>query len=262
MFCAQKICGGCKQPQPTKKILQKRLSKFDSRREVWAAGVKINHNVAALHNDAILLLEKLQAVGYKPTLLLAKGHKKPFKCEALTPRSILNECSKDCMSNIKEVYAVLCEGWTEDSQDTQSPLTSDLCANPEQGPVFTLTLVPVNPQETSTSLTAAPRVETSTSLTPSPRVETSTSLTPAPRVETLKKKRQRKPDSRTQQKKQKKECLYHTSLKVFPIRSVIKERVRKGISEIFVDWQPCPVCGEEWPKSWQPKATIQPVTSI
>ena len=104
----------------------------------------------------------------------------------------------------KTIACSLCTGWTEDSLGTQSPPTSDLCGHPEQGPVFTLTLVPVNPQETSTSLTPAPRVETSTSLTPAPRGETSTSLTPAPRVKTSKKKRQRKSDSRTQQKKQKK----------------------------------------------------------
>ncbi|RXN24391.1 Fc receptor 5 [Labeo rohita] len=43
-------------------------------------------------------------------------------------------------------------------------------------------------------------------------------------------------------KKPQKNCSYHTGLEAFPIRSVVRERVRKGKAEILVDWEPCPIC--------------------
>ncbi|CAL8405976.1 unnamed protein product [Arctogadus glacialis] len=50
-----------------------------------------------------------------------------------------------------------------------------------------------------------------------------------------------------------KNCPYHIGRDSFEIRSYGKERMRKGIKEVLVDWQPCPVCGKEWARSWQPK---------
>ncbi|RXN34880.1 early nodulin 2 [Labeo rohita] len=58
-------------------------------------------------------------------------------------------------------------------------------------------------------------------------------------------------------KKRKSDCSYHTRLEAFPIRSVVRERVRKGKAEILVDWEPCPICGKEWAHSWQPKDSLQ-----
>ncbi|XP_034149567.1 ribosome-binding protein 1-like [Esox lucius] len=60
-----------------------------------------------------------------------------------------------------------------------------------------------------------------------------------------------------ERKRQQKNCSYHTRLEVFPIKSVLRERVRKGKAEMLVDWEPCPVCGEQWAHSWQPKDSLQ-----
>ncbi|ROL47959.1 hypothetical protein DPX16_1747 [Anabarilius grahami] len=40
----------------------------------------------------------------------------------------------------------------------------------------------------------------------------------------------------------KKDCSYHTGLGVYPIRSALKERVRKGQTELLIDWEPCAAC--------------------
>ncbi|KAL1268890.1 hypothetical protein QQF64_034253 [Cirrhinus molitorella] len=58
-------------------------------------------------------------------------------------------------------------------------------------------------------------------------------------------------------KKPQKNRSYHTRLEAFPIRSVVRERVRKNKEEILVEWEPCPVCGKEWAHSWQPKDSLQ-----
>lgn len=55
-----------------------------------------------------LQLEKLQAFGYKPLLLLGKDTKK--KCELLIPRCTLNAFSQDYLQKIASLYEFFCEG--------------------------------------------------------------------------------------------------------------------------------------------------------
>ncbi|KAI4799307.1 hypothetical protein KUCAC02_017006 [Chaenocephalus aceratus] len=76
LFCAQKICAHCLKEQPRKLRLEKKLKRFDEKRGGWVSGRKKNHNIASIKDEAIVLLEKLHAIGFKPVLLLGKETKK------------------------------------------------------------------------------------------------------------------------------------------------------------------------------------------
>ncbi|XP_065096720.1 uncharacterized protein [Paramisgurnus dabryanus] len=60
-------------------------------------------------------------------------------------------------------------------------------------------------------------------------------------VASCKKKKSGGPRHMPERKRPQKNCSYHTRLEVFPIRSVLRERVIKGKAEMLVDWEPCPV---------------------
>ncbi|XP_059184695.1 uncharacterized protein LOC131967768 [Centropristis striata] len=107
LFCAQKKCSHCKMDQPVKQRLKKKLQRFDEKREEWVLGRKKNHNLASIKDEALVMLEKLSAAGYKPLLLLVKDKKK--KCEILTPRGPLDAFAQDCLERIGSVYEYFCE---------------------------------------------------------------------------------------------------------------------------------------------------------
>ncbi|XP_033971606.1 uncharacterized protein LOC117470831 [Trematomus bernacchii] len=265
LFCAQKICAHCLKEQPKKLRLEKKLKRFDEKREDWVSGRKKNHNIASIKDEAIVLLEKLHAIGFKPVLLLGKEtRKKEVKCEILTPRCTLTAYAQDYLDKIGTFYEFLCEGWTQDS--TGQGVVED----PEEETV-TLNLTPCDPSEPENNWQEAGTSETST-------VQVEVLKTPPVKQCTTKEVGQEEqpqrddlrqatttegPAVRTgsvrdtvlgpRRKKKKSDCSYHTRLETFPIRSVIRERMRKGKAEMLVEWEPCPVCGKEWAHSWQPK---------
>ncbi|KAK1904806.1 30S ribosomal protein S20 [Dissostichus eleginoides] len=59
-----KICAHCLKEQPKKQRLEKKLKRFDEKREDWVSGRKKNHNIASIKDEAIVLLEKLHAIGF------------------------------------------------------------------------------------------------------------------------------------------------------------------------------------------------------
>ncbi|KAF4097688.1 hypothetical protein G5714_021696 [Onychostoma macrolepis] len=123
LFCAQKICLNCKKEQPLKQRLKKKLQRFDEKREEWVVGHKKNHNIASIKDEAIVMLEKLHAIGYKPVLLLGKEtKKKENKCEILTPRCTLSTYAQDYLQKIGSFYEYLCEGWNQDSSGNDDHL--------------------------------------------------------------------------------------------------------------------------------------------
>ncbi|KAK9973395.1 hypothetical protein ABG768_024131 [Culter alburnus] len=137
LFCAQKICCHCKKEQPLKQRLKKKLQRFDDKREEWVVGHKKNHNSASIKDEAIIMLEKLHAIGYKPVLLLGKENKKKEnKCEIVTPRCTLSTYAQDYLQKIGSFYEYLCEGWTQDSNDDQ---------------LITLHLTPCDPLENTSN---------------------------------------------------------------------------------------------------------------
>ncbi|XP_047657923.1 uncharacterized protein LOC125139075 [Tachysurus fulvidraco] len=120
LFCAQKICCHCKKEQPLKQRLKKRLQRFDDKREEWVFGRKKNHNSASIKDEALIMLEKLHAIGYKPVLLLGKqNNKKENKCEILTPRCTLSTRAQDYLQRIGPIYENIFDGWTKDINDDQ-----------------------------------------------------------------------------------------------------------------------------------------------
>ncbi|XP_033976808.1 uncharacterized protein LOC117474892 [Trematomus bernacchii] len=156
LFCAQKICAHCLKEQPKKLRLEKKLKRFDEKREDWVSGRKKNHNIASIKDEAIVLLEKLHAIGFKPVLLLGKEtRKKEVKCEILTPRCTLTAYAQDYLDKIGTFYEFLCEGWTQDSTG------QGVAEDPEEETV-TLNLTPCDPSEPENNWQEAGTSETST----------------------------------------------------------------------------------------------------
>ncbi|XP_047659935.1 uncharacterized protein LOC113653815 isoform X3 [Tachysurus fulvidraco] len=285
LFCAQKICCHCKKEQPLKQRLKKRLQRFDDKREEWVFGRKKNHNSASIKDEALIMLEKLHAIGYKPILLLGKQNKKKEnKCEILTPRCTLSTRAQDYLQRIGPIYENIFDGWTKDINEDQ---------------LITLHLTPCEPLENTsnrevvrttqleqtgttegemeqTGTTEGEMEQTGTTdggmeqtgTTEGEMEQMSTSegqelyaavFTGSARgtVTSPKKKKSGGLRHMPERKKPQKNCSYHTRLETFPIRSVVRERVRKGKAEMLVDWEPCPVCGKEWAHSWQPKDSLQ-----
>ncbi|XP_067293070.1 uncharacterized protein [Pseudorasbora parva] len=335
LFCAQKICSHCKKEQPLKQRLKKKLQRFDDKREEWVCGHKKNHNVASIKDEAILMLEKLHAIGYKPVLLLGKEtKKKEHKCEILTPRCTLSTYAQDYLQKIGSFYEYLCEGWTQNSSGNDDQLitlhltpcnplentsnweevramqassteeqgqvkqasSTEASSTEEQGQVKQASSTEASSTEGQEQVKQASSTEASStegqeqvkqasstdgqgqvkqasSTEGQEQVKQASSTDGQEQVkqassmegqgsawDTVKSRKKRKsegPRNMPDKKKPQKNCSYHTRLEAFPIRSVVRERVRKGKAEILVDWQPCPVCGEEWAQSWQPKDFLQ-----
>ncbi|XP_077051711.1 uncharacterized protein LOC143701905 isoform X2 [Siphateles boraxobius] len=251
LFCAQKICSHCKQEQPLKQRLKKKLQRFDEKREQWVVGRKKNHNTASIKDEANIMLEKLHAIGYKPVLLLGKENKKKeIKCEILMPRCTLSIFAQDYLQKIGSFYEYLCEGWTQDSSGNEDQL-------------ITLQLTPCEARSTEEQVEQPESTEGQVEQPESTEGQVEQPESTEGQVE--------QPESTEGQavftgsargtvanrKKKKSDCSYHTRLEAFPIRSVVRERVRKGKAEMLVDWEPCPVCGEQWAQSWQPKDSLQ-----
>ncbi|RXN17428.1 MORC family CW-type zinc finger 3-like protein [Labeo rohita] len=218
LFCAQKVCSNCKKQQPVKQRLQKKLQQFDEKREQWVVGRKRNHNIASIKDEAIVMLEKLHAIGYKPVLLLGKEtKKKKNKCEILTPRCTLSTYAKDFLQKI---------GWDQDSSGSDAEL-------------ITLHLTPCDPLEGQEEQAIIMEGEEEQAIVTEGQEEQAEQATI---TEGPKEQMNEGPRHMPKRKKPQKNCSYHTGLEAFPIRSVVRERVRKGKAEILVDWEPCPIC--------------------
>ncbi|KAI4811689.1 hypothetical protein KUCAC02_014566 [Chaenocephalus aceratus] len=212
-------------------------------------GRKKNHNIASIKDEAIVLLEKLHAIGFKPVLLLGKKtKKKDVKCEILTPRCTLTAYAQDYLGKIGTFYEYLCEGWTQDSTG------QGVAENPEEERV-PLNLTPCDPSEPENNWQEAGTTESQVPETSTVQVEVL--KTPPVKqctiIEVGQEEQPQRDDMRRATTKEGPDCSYHTRLETFPIRSIIKERMRKGKAEMLVEWEPCPVCGKEWAHSWQPK---------
>ncbi|XP_067313928.1 uncharacterized protein [Pseudorasbora parva] len=378
------------QEQPLKQRLKKKLQRFDDKREEWVCGHKKNHNVASIKDEAILMLEKLHAIGYKPVLLLGKEtKKKEHKCEILTPHCTLSTYAQDYLQKIGSFYEYLCEGWTQNSSGNDDQLITlhltpcnplentsnweevramQASSTEEQGQVKQASSTEASSTEgqgqvkqassteasstegqeqvkqasstdgqgqvkqasstegqeqvkqasstegqeqvkqasstegqgqvkqasstdgqgqvkqasstegqeqvkQASSTDGQEQVKQASSTEGQEQVKQASSTEGQEQVkqassmegqgsawDTVKSRKKRKsegPRNMPDKKKPQKNCSYHTRLEAFPIRSVVRERVRKGKGEILVDWQPCPVCGEEWAQSWQPKDFLQ-----
>ncbi|KAI4809192.1 hypothetical protein KUCAC02_018098 [Chaenocephalus aceratus] len=214
-------------------------------------GRKKNHNIASIKDEAIVLLEKLHAIGFKPVLLLGKEtRKKDVKCEILTPRCTLTAYAQDYLDKIGTFYEYLCEA----SQDQHLfKLAQVGHRTPLARGRVTLNLTPCDPSEPENNWQEAGTTESQV-----PETSTVEVLKTPPREAVHHHRAVRTGSVRDtvlgpRGKKKKSDCSYHTRLETFPIRSIIKERMRKGKAEMLVEWEPCPVCGKEWAHSWHTK---------
>ncbi|KAI9520656.1 hypothetical protein NQZ68_015576 [Dissostichus eleginoides] len=162
---SEKICAHCLKEQPKKQRLEKNLKRFDEKREDWVSGRKKNHNIASIKDEAIVLLEKLHAIGFKPVLLLGKEtRKKERKCEILTPRCTLTAYAQDYLDKIGTFYEYLCEGWTQDSTG------QGVAEDPDEERV-TLNLTPCDPSEPTNNWQEAGTTESQVPETSTVQVE-------------------------------------------------------------------------------------------
>nr|XP_033947881.1 uncharacterized protein LOC117453114 isoform X2 [Pseudochaenichthys georgianus]XP_033947882.1 uncharacterized protein LOC117453114 isoform X2 [Pseudochaenichthys georgianus] len=234
---------------------------FDEKRKDWVSGRKKNNNIGSIKDEAIILLEKLHAIGFKPVLLLCKKtKKKERKCEILTPRCTLTAFSQDYLEKIGTIYEFFCKGWTQDS--TGQGVKED----PDEERV-TLNITPCDPSEPTNNWQEAGTTESQVLETSIVQVEVL--KTPPVKQCTATEVRQEEPSQQDMEVEQATEnvthatttegpdCSYHTHLEAFPIRSVISERMRKGEAEMLVEWEPCPICGKEWANSWQLKTSLE-----
>ncbi|XP_073724535.1 uncharacterized protein [Misgurnus anguillicaudatus] len=97
---------------------------------------KKNRTTSHIQDEAVLLLEKLQALGLRGVLLLSKPGKKQndWVSEVLAPRCQLNETSHTCLERIKGLYDIVIQGWTPQGASDQLDEPSSAPVEPPTGP--------------------------------------------------------------------------------------------------------------------------------
>ncbi|XP_030263855.1 uncharacterized protein LOC115575732 [Sparus aurata] len=111
---ACKTCKACKAEQPRKLRLKKKMDRFDQKRDSWVHSHQKNRTVSHIRDEAHMLLEKLQALGIRAVLLMARPVRKTnaWQSEVLTPRCELSETSSTFLQRMKDVYNIVVKGWT------------------------------------------------------------------------------------------------------------------------------------------------------
>ncbi|CAL8406424.1 unnamed protein product [Arctogadus glacialis] len=263
--------------QPVKKRLKIALTKFEAKREEWASFRKKNHNMAVVKQEMVLLLEKLQAAGYKPVLLLGKATKKSHVVKVFTPRCTLATFAEESLKKMASIHQFICQGWTpfasgtaegpeEGRGTTQMDMdmgeVEDRAVQVEEGEEVALQVEEVALQVEEVEEVAlqveevalqveevALQVEEGALQVEEGALQVEEVAHPdteGPAVSTVQRKRRSKEhhSQKGLEKRNKtlpKNCPYHIGRDSFEIRSYGKERMRKGIKEVLVDWQPCPV---------------------
>ncbi|KAK7140630.1 hypothetical protein R3I94_013040 [Phoxinus phoxinus] len=100
---------------------------------------KKNRTTSHIEDEAVLLLEKLQALGLRGVLLLSKPGKKPndWVSEVLAPRCQLKETAHTCLERIKGLYDIVIQGWTPQGAAEQLNEPSDPVEPPTGPPMVT-----------------------------------------------------------------------------------------------------------------------------
>ncbi|KAM8725076.1 uncharacterized protein AB9X84_004524 isoform 1-T3 [Acanthopagrus schlegelii] len=111
---ACKTCKACKAEQPRKLRLKRKMDRFDQKRDSWVHSHQKYHTVSHIRDEAYMLLEKLQALGIRAVLLMARPVRKTnaWQSEVLTPRCELTETSSTFLQRMKDVYDIVVKGWT------------------------------------------------------------------------------------------------------------------------------------------------------
>ncbi|CAL8284499.1 unnamed protein product [Arctogadus glacialis] len=111
IFNGCKVCPMCKAPQPQKLRLKKKLDKFKKEKDTWVANTKKNQITSHLMDDAVILIEKLNAVGWKPILLLEYPK---MEARMLLPDGLVPSVGeRKCLDDIEEMYTFMIEAFAE-----------------------------------------------------------------------------------------------------------------------------------------------------
>ncbi|CAL8357857.1 unnamed protein product [Boreogadus saida] len=150
IFNGCKVCPICKAPQPQKLRLKKKLDKFKKEKDTWVANTKKNQITSHLLDDAVILIEKLNAVGWKPVLLLEYPKK---EARMLLPEGLVPSVGeRKCLDDIEEMYTFM----IEDPPQQQAFAETLLSASPTTTTTSEGEATGVKPETVETVLSASP----------------------------------------------------------------------------------------------------------
>ncbi|XP_062341081.1 uncharacterized protein LOC134039306 isoform X2 [Osmerus eperlanus] len=273
---ACKTCKACKVEQPHKLRLNKKMIKFDQKREGWVHTQKKNRTTSHIKDEAYMLLEKLQSLEVRAVLLLSRPAKMPnaWVSEVLTPRCQLTETSRSCQQRIQDLFDILIQGWTpQGTAEVQleasvgPPAASVGLSKALTGPPAASVGLPkasVGPPAASVELPKAsvgppaasvglPKALTgppaASAGLPKASVGPPETMTGPPADESVEGVC---PAPTTVLPRTRKECPHTVtgSQDFYPVKRVTKFKVIKGQTMKQVEWEPCKLCGKKWPLEW------------
>ncbi|XP_023807300.1 uncharacterized protein LOC110013634 isoform X2 [Oryzias latipes] len=240
---ATKTCKVCQTIQPMRQRLAKKLEKFQSKKETWLQKHKKNKTTTHVLDEASVLVEKLNTLGQKAVVFIARPGKKTstWHTHVIHPRWQLTDQAGQCLDRMKDLYELMINGWTS----LQMP----------SGPVIQPSTSPAIQPSTAPSIqpSASPAIQPSTapsiqpSASPAIQPSTASSIQPSTSVPAKKKKK------RDNKKDSPGECSHGGEDQFYPVKQVLKTKKQKGKLMEFVEWEPCSMCGKTWSPQWVEK---------
>ncbi|XP_039536356.1 uncharacterized protein LOC120484966 [Pimephales promelas] len=136
---------------------EKKMDKFKMEKESWVCKTKKNQLTSHLLDDAVILIEKLNAVGWRPMLFLEYPNQ---IVKTLLPEGLkLSAGEKICVDNMNTIYSMIVKGNTVPAD----PSTESLQLDPEQETVVVLNLETIPdppPQQVEALLPTSPATDT------------------------------------------------------------------------------------------------------
>ncbi|XP_026111673.1 uncharacterized protein LOC113088993 isoform X1 [Carassius auratus] len=162
IFNGCKVCPMCKTAQPQHLRLKKKIEKFKMEKESWVAKKKKNQITSHLMDDAVILIEKLNAVGWRPMLFLEYPNK---EVKMLLPEGLeLSSGENICLNNMNAIYSMIVQGKTVPADPSSNQAsTSNLQLGPEEETIVVLNLESIQdppPQQEEALLLTSPATNT------------------------------------------------------------------------------------------------------
>ncbi|XP_023810368.1 uncharacterized protein LOC111947401 isoform X2 [Oryzias latipes] len=106
---ATKTCKVCQTIQPMRQRLAKKLEKFQSKKETWLQKHKKNKTTTHVLDEASVLVEKLNTLGQKAIVFIARPGKKTstWHTHVIHPRWQLTDQAGQCLDRMKDLYELM-----------------------------------------------------------------------------------------------------------------------------------------------------------
>ncbi|XP_023805466.1 platelet glycoprotein Ib alpha chain-like isoform X1 [Oryzias latipes] len=273
---ATKTCKVCQTIQPMRQRLAKKLEKFQSKKETWLQKHKKNKTTTHVLDEASVLVEKLNTLGQKAVVFIARPGKKTstWHTHVIHPRWQLTDQAGQCLDRMKDLYELMINGWTSLQmpsgpviQPSTSPAIQPSTApsiqpsaspaiQPSTAPSIQPSASPAIRPSTAPSIqpSASPAIQPSTapSIQPSasPAIQPSTASSIQPSTTGVPAKKKKKRDNK---KDSPGECSHGGEDQFYPVKQVLKTKKQKGKLMEFVEWEPCSMCGKTWSPQWVEK---------